>query len=64
MNTRQMLRLGEIAKKEKKYTLAVPWLELTLKKLAENQEHDNTNMINFVRGLLQATMMEVITYIF
>ena len=58
MNTQQIFRLGEIAKTEKKYTLAVPWFELTLQKLLED-EYGNTNMINFVRGLLQATMMEV-----
>ena len=59
MNIGQVLRLGEFARHIKKYTLAVPWLELTVQKLSELEEYDNNKLNNFLRGLLQATMMEV-----
>ena len=59
MIAQQIFGIGEIAKNSKKYTLAIPWLELALKKLWEDKEHDNTNSMNFVSGLLRATIMEV-----
>ena len=59
MNIQQLFRLGEVAKTEKKYTLAVPWLELTIQRLLEDQQDSNSKMINSVRVLLWAAMMEV-----
>ena len=60
MSIPQMATLGQFAKNEKKYTLTVPWLELTLQNLLEDEKYSsNAEMSNFVRGLLHATMMEV-----
>ena len=55
----QLFRIGEFARSQRQYTLAVPWLELTIRKLLDDEEYDNTQMANFARGILQAAMMEV-----
>ena len=59
MKVEQLFSIGEFARNEKKYTLAVPWLELTLQKLSEDKEYDNSETTNFVSGLMYAAMMEV-----